>query len=133
MVEVLDRPRAWPFQVMAKPMGPRCNLDCTYCYYLRKDALYPDEHRFRMSPDVLETYIHDYIASQVRTGQREIWFAWQGGEPTMLGLDYFRTIVALERKHARQVSLSTMRCKPTAPCSTTTGADFCMTSSSSSG
>jgi uncharacterized protein len=53
-----------------------------------------------MSTEVLETYIRDYIASQVRIGQREIWFAWQGGEPTMLGLDYFRTIVALERKHA---------------------------------
>ena len=100
MAEVIVKPRAWPFQVMAKPMGPRCNLDCTYCYYLRKDALYPDEHRFRMSPDVLETFIRDYIACQVRSGQREIWFAWQGGEPTMLGLDYFREIVALQRKHA---------------------------------
>lgn len=95
-----DRPRAWPFQVMAKPMGPRCNLDCTYCYYLRKDALYPHEHRFRMPPDVLETFIRDYIASQVAAGQREIWFTWQGGEPTLLGLDYFRTIVALQRRYA---------------------------------
>lgn len=87
------------FHVMAKPIGPRCNLDCTYCYYLEKEALYPGESRFRMLPDILEIFIRDYITSQSATGQREIWFAWQGGEPTMLGLSYFRTIVALQRKH----------------------------------
>lgn len=90
---------AAPFWAMAKPMGPRCNLDCTYCYYLKKIGLYPDERRFRMPSGVLETFIRDYIASQSRNGQREIQFAWQGGEPTMLGLDYFRNIVALQRKH----------------------------------
>lgn len=87
------------FHVMAKPIGPRCNLDCSYCYYLEKEALYPDERRFRMAPDILETFIRDYIVSQANAGQREIGFTWQGGEPTMLGLDYFRTIVALQRKH----------------------------------
>ncbi|MCC2614091.1 anaerobic sulfatase maturase [Rhizobium petrolearium] len=87
------------FHVMAKPIGPKCNLDCTYCYYLEKEALYPGERRFRMPPDILETFIRDYIASQSSIGQKEIWFAWQGGEPTLLGLDYFRTIVALQRKH----------------------------------
>lgn len=88
-----------PFWVMAKPMGPRCNLDCTYCNYLKKVALYPNESKFRMPPDVLEAFIRDYIASQSRTGQREIHFVWQGGEPTMLGLDYFKVIAALQRKH----------------------------------
>lgn len=78
---------ASPFWVMAKPMGPRCNLDCTYCYYLKKVELYPQENRFRMPPDVLETFIRDYIASQARAGLREIQFVWQGGEPTMLGLE----------------------------------------------
>ena len=90
---------AAPFWVMAKPMGPRCNLDCTYCYYLDKVKLYPDQSRFRMAPDVLETFVRDFIASQARAGMTEIQFVWQGGEPTMLGLDYFRAIVALQRRY----------------------------------
>ncbi len=90
---------ARPFWVMAKPMGPRCNLNCSYCYYLDKAKLYPDQNKFRMAPDVLETFIRDYIDSQCRARLREIQFVWQGGEPTMLGLDYFRTITALQRKH----------------------------------
>lgn len=98
-VDVNDGRTFTSFRIMAKPMGLRCNLDCTYCYYLKKIELYPDENRFRMPPDVLENFIRDYIASQIRTGQREIQFAWQGGEPTMLGLDYFRNIVALQKKH----------------------------------
>ena len=91
--------RALPFWVMAKPTGPRCNLDCSYCYYLDKVELYPDEGKFRMSPDILEIFIRDYIASQSGAGSREIHFVWQGGEPTMLGLGYFRDIVALQRRH----------------------------------
>ncbi len=85
------------FHVMAKPIGPICNLDCTYCYYLEKESLFPKGENFRMSPAVLETYIRDYIASQKTP---EVTFAWQGGEPTLLGIDYFRRIVELQRKHA---------------------------------
>ncbi|MFV0333426.1 MAG: anaerobic sulfatase maturase [Tropicimonas sp.] len=92
-------PATTPFQVMTKPMGPRCNLDCKYCYYLEKERFYPQEKKFRMSQDVLETYIRDYIAAQVAGGAREIWFSWQGGEPTLLGVEYFRNVVALERKY----------------------------------
>ena len=88
-----------PFQVMAKPIGPRCNLDCTYCYYLEKEKLYPETKRFEMKPDVLEAYIRDYIASQEALGGDEIWFNWQGGEPTILGVDYFRRIIALEEQY----------------------------------
>ncbi len=88
-----------PFQVMAKPMGPRCNLDCTYCYYLEKERFYPDEKKFRMAGEVLETFIRDHIAAQIAAGIREIWFSWQGGEPTLLGVGYFRDIVALQRKY----------------------------------
>ncbi|QQM31502.1 anaerobic sulfatase maturase [Martelella lutilitoris] len=88
-----------PFQVMGKPTGPRCNLDCTYCYYLEKEELYPDVKRFTMPDAVLEAYIRDYLASQAGFPSREIRFNWQGGEPTMLGLDYFRRIVDLQRKH----------------------------------
>jgi uncharacterized protein len=97
--DVGDRRAAAPFWVMAKPIGPRCNLDCTYCYYLKKTELYPGESKFRMSPDVLEIFIRDYIANQARAGLREIQFVWQGGEPTMLGLDYFRAIIALQRRY----------------------------------
>nr|WP_321443361.1 hypothetical protein [uncultured Cohaesibacter sp.] len=105
-----------PFQVMAKPIGPRCNLDCKYCYYLEKEKLYPETKKFEMQPDVLETYIRDFIASQVRLKVPEIWFNWQGGEPTILGLDYFRQIVALQKRYAPKVQRSATRCKPTVCC-----------------
>lgn len=87
------------FHVMTKPIGPRCNIDCSYCYYLEKETLYPDEKKFRMSATVLETYIRQMIAAQVKAGLREVLFAWQGGEPTMLGLPWFETVVALQRQH----------------------------------
>lgn len=85
---------------MAKPIGPHCNLDCTYCYYLEKrQRLYPDERKFRMNDAVLERFIKDYIASQDAAGLVEIWFTWHGGEPTMLGVDYFDRIVSLQEKY----------------------------------
>lgn len=89
--------RADTFHVMTKPIGPVCNLDCTYCYYLEKEALYPRGENFRMTRDVLETYIRDYLASQ---NSDEVTMAWQGGEPTLLGLDFFRTVVELQKQHA---------------------------------
>jgi uncharacterized protein len=82
---------------MAKPIGPKCNLDCTYCFYLEKENLYPDTASFRMSDEVLERYIASYIASQPGT---EVNFAWQGGEPTLLGVEFFRKVVLLQRRHA---------------------------------
>lgn len=85
------------FHVMAKPIGPICNLDCTYCYYLEKENLFPKGENFRMKPEVLEAYIRQYIESQ---NTHEVTFAWQGGEPTLLGLDYFRKIVELEKKYS---------------------------------
>ena len=87
-----------PFHVMTKPIGPICNLDCTYCFYLKKEALFPQHARaaeFRMSDATLESYIRQYAASQPGP---EISFAWQGGEPTLLGLDYFEKIVALQKQ-----------------------------------
>jgi uncharacterized protein len=82
---------------MTKPMGPICNLDCRYCYYLEKEKLYPKGENFRMTDEVLESFIRQYIESQ---NLPEISFAWQGGEPTLLGVEYFRKIVELQRKHA---------------------------------
>ncbi len=86
--------------VMAKPIGPICNLDCEYCYYLHKEDLYPKNKSWRMSPETLETYIKQYIEAQP-AGPEEVTFAWQGGEPTLLGLDFFKRIVELEKKYAR--------------------------------
>ena len=82
---------------MSKPIGPRCNIDCQYCYYLEKEKLYPSEKKFRMEADVLESYIRQLIETSVEAGMLEVPFAWQGGEPTMLGVDYVRQIVALQK------------------------------------
>ncbi|MCB1395884.1 MAG: anaerobic sulfatase maturase [Rhodobacter sp.] len=92
----MTQPRA--FHVMTKPIGPRCNIDCSYCYYLEKEKLYPSEKKFRMPDAVLETYIRGLIAAEVKAGVRDVLFAWQGGEPTMLGLPYFEKIVALQKQ-----------------------------------
>jgi uncharacterized protein len=84
------------FQIFAKPAGAACNLDCRYCYYLHKDLLYPDSESFRMPDDLLEEYIRQQIAI---APERSINFFWHGGEPTVLGIDYFRKITRLQRKH----------------------------------
>jgi len=84
------------FQVFAKPIGSICNLDCHYCYYLKKKHLYPNTESFRMSDEILEEYIVQHIDA---SPEKVIRFSWHGGEPTVLGLDYFRKIVALQRKH----------------------------------
>jgi len=85
-----------PFQIFAKPVGAICNLDCKYCYYLRKEYLYEKGKSFRMPDDILEDYIVQHIDA---FPDPVIRFSWHGGEPTVLGLDYFRKIVALQRKH----------------------------------
>ena len=84
------------FQVFVKPAGSTCNLACRYCYYLEKGALYAKEEPLRMPDSVLEEYISQHIAASPGP---VIHFSWHGGEPTVLGLDYFRKIVALQRRH----------------------------------
>lgn len=84
------------FHIMAKPIGPVCNLDCTYCYYLEKDKIYNQTKNFRMPDDILESYTRQYIESQ---DIPELTFTWQGGEPTLLGLDFFRKALALQNKY----------------------------------
>jgi len=84
------------FQVFAKPIGSICNLDCHYCYYLKKEHIYPKGESFRMPDDILEEYIVQHIDASPGP---VISFSWHGGEPTVLGLDYFRKIVVLQRKH----------------------------------
>jgi uncharacterized protein len=87
----------FPFMVMAKPAGAACNLACSYCFYLGKDSLYPDSASFRMADEVLQSFIRQYIQSQPT---QEIAFAWQGGEPTLLGVDFFRKVVELQQQYA---------------------------------
>ena len=84
------------FHVMVKPTGPICNLDCKYCYYLEKEKLYPPGEQFRMSDAVLEEYVRQYIEAQ---NTEEVGFAWQGGEPTLLGVEFFRKVVALQARY----------------------------------
>ncbi|PXF33276.1 sulfatase maturase, partial [Mesotoga sp. SC_NapDC] len=80
------------FHVMAKPTGALCNLDCAYCFYLHKQELI--NSRRVISDEVLERFIYEYINSQTVP---EIVFTWQGGEPTLLGVDFFRRVVEYER------------------------------------
>lgn len=86
------------FHAMVKPVGSLCNLDCTYCYYLHKDGLLHQPKSPRMSDEMLEEHIRQYIEAQ--TGE-EVVFSWQGGEPTLLGLEFFRKVVALEAKYQK--------------------------------
>ena len=89
-------PRA--FHVMTKPIGAICNLDCEYCFYLDKENLYPDTRSFRMTDEVLKNYVRQYIESQQ---VNEITFAWQGGEPTLMGVDFFRRAVEYQQEYRR--------------------------------
>lgn len=86
------------FHVMAKPAGSTCNLDCSYCFYLSKETLPDGPGIGRMSDAVLEQFIQQYIAGV--TGN-EVVFSWQGGEPTLMGLDFYRKVVVLQKKHAK--------------------------------
>ena len=87
-----------PFHIMAKPHGPICNLDCTYCYYLEKENLYTASGRdYRMNDSVLESYIRQYIEAQPA---EHVSFAWQGGEPTLLGVPFFERVIELQQKYA---------------------------------
>ncbi len=85
------------FHIMAKPNGPLCNLDCSYCFYLEKKKLYPDNKNWVMSNTVLETFIKQYITAQ---DVNEVFFTWQGGEPTLLGIDFFKKVIQLQNKYA---------------------------------
>jgi len=86
------------YHVIVKPIGSLCNLDCAYCYYLHKEQLLGTNSKFRMSDEILETHIRQYIEGQ---DGDEVVFTWQGGEPTLLGLPFFEKVVALEQKHKR--------------------------------
>ena len=84
--------------VVAKPIGPACNLDCEYCFYLEKQALFAAGEKYRMPENVLSAFIAGYISSQPAP---VVEFVWQGGEPTLLGIDFFRRVVELQKPFAK--------------------------------
>ncbi|NKB68543.1 MAG: anaerobic sulfatase-maturation protein [Candidatus Latescibacteria bacterium] len=84
--------------IMAKPSGSVCNIDCKYCFYLEKEKLYPEANKnWRMSDETLELYVSQYIEAQ---DVPVVNFAWQGGEPTLMGVDFFRRAVELQQRYA---------------------------------
>ncbi|MCP4724423.1 MAG: anaerobic sulfatase maturase [bacterium] len=83
------------FQVFVKPAGSVCNLGCDYCYYLDKEDIYPAGKSFRMADDLLEKYIVQHMEA---FPEQEIRFTWHGGEPTLMGLDFFQRVVELQQK-----------------------------------
>jgi len=85
------------FHVLGKPTGAICNLDCSYCFFLAKEELYPGSS-FRMGDDVLETYLSQLLESH---RDPELTISWQGGEPTLMGLDFFRRVKELVERFRR--------------------------------
>ena len=86
-----------PLSLLIKPTGADCNLKCGYCFYLERPELYPGEGRARMSDDVLETLIRNFMTVE----QPVHAFCWQGGEPTLMGLPFFERVVELQQRHGR--------------------------------
>jgi uncharacterized protein len=84
------------FQVFVKPVGALCNLACSYCYYLDKQDIYQEETNFRMADDLLEAYIIQHINASAGP---DMFFSWHGGEPTLAGMQFYRKVVDLQRKH----------------------------------
>src|ERR1051325_6895760 len=84
---------------MAKPTGSTCNLDCTYCYYLSKEKLLSGNPKNSMDDETLERFIKQYIDGI--TGDSVV-FSWQGGEPTLLGVEFFQKVVAFQKKYAKR-------------------------------
>ena len=91
-----DAPAA--FHLLAKPTGAICNLDCSYCFFLSKEMLYPGS-RFRMAEELLESYVRQLIEAHARVPVVQV--AWQGGEPTLMGLEFFRRSVELVDRYLK--------------------------------
>ena len=89
--------------VVSKPIGPVCNLNCEYCFYLEKQALFGTDEKYRMSDDVLSAFITNYIMSQPTP---VVEFVWQGGEPTLLGIDFFKRVIELQKPFSGAKTIS---------------------------
>jgi len=86
-----------PFSLLVKPASADCNLRCKYCFYLDRAELYPEAPRHRMSDEVLERMLSTYLATE----QPQHSIGWQGGEPTLMGLDFFRRVTELQKQYGR--------------------------------
>ena len=91
----IKRPNA--FHVMLKPAGSSCNLNCTYCYYLEKQKLYPGRNEMKMADELLEKFTEQFIKAH---DVPVVTFTWQGGEPTLMGLDFYRRAIELQKKYS---------------------------------
>lgn len=92
----MNQPSLSGFNLLTKPGGAVCNLDCSYCYYLEKEKLYGNTRNFQMSDETLEVFTRKYIHEQPGP---EVTFVWQGGEPTLAGIDFFRKALSLQKKY----------------------------------
>lgn len=90
-------PFSHPVYVMTKPIGASCNLRCSYCYYLEKKELYPNELSCKMSDKTLELFIQQYIEAQ---SMQDILFTWHGGEPLLRPLSFYKKVLKLQQRHA---------------------------------
>lgn len=93
----------YPFHVLIKPIGPVCNIACEYCFYLGKEKLfsYKKKTGFRMSEDTLETFVKQYINGQPYS-TTEVNFTWQGGEPTLRGIGFYKKAIDFQNKYRRK-------------------------------
>ena len=89
-------PLTFPLYVMAKPVGPLCNMDCEYCYYLEKEVLYQERKSLKMTDELLERYIDSYIHSQTTPF---VQFTWHGGESLLRGIDFYRKAIKLQKQY----------------------------------
>ena len=96
-------PLSFPLYVMAKPVGPMCNMECDYCYYLEKSELYKDRKEYKMQENLLERFIDGYINSQTTPA---VLFVWHGGEALIRGIDFFRKAIRLQQQYGRGREIS---------------------------
>ncbi len=95
----MDKPKS--FSLLIKPTSADCNLRCDYCFYLSRGSLYPQDSRHRMDDEVLERLIASFMA----TDQPQHVFGWQGGEPTLMGVEFFRRVTELQQRYGRNGSV----------------------------
>lgn len=91
-------PFAKPLYVMLKPIGPACNLKCTYCYYLETKDLYTQERNYKLTDDLLEKFIIQYMESQTMA---PVMFTWHGGEPLLRDISFYKKALMLQKKYGR--------------------------------
>jgi len=96
----MEKPKRRSLSALIKPASSLCNLNCSYCFYLPKRALYPWEDNPRMSLETWEEFLRQYMS----LCELPYFFVWQGGEPTLMGLPFYQSAVELEAKVARETN-----------------------------